>query len=385
MKNSLITSRGRKKMKKYSLIRKYLTIGVVFFFIGTNVVPSATSTQTNYKNIITVDDEPGDADFTSIKEAVNSSSPGDTIEVYSGMYLEQGIRIEKNNITLLGISHELGAGNDSGKPFVKGDGTVTIIKIIASYVTVSNFTIEDSKPTTNYSCIQVGAYWPDPLDTITMTGCIVSDCIISNSRTGILGGHWGHLDDTTIINNQVSNCYDYGIYTEAVYNRYVYTIEGDFYITGNVITDCHGIGLYFLGDWQNISGNRVTRCAVGLFFRGAKNIIYGNDFESCSVGIFDDFIIPRINGKQDNGYTNIITKNNFKNYSRGKIWWDKPPSFLSMLLNKFRKEGWKENYWDTWSGVGPKLIPGVFVFGESLLLPWFNFDWKPTKEPYEFA
>ena len=78
-------------MKKYSLVRKYLTIGVIFFFIGTSVIPSTSSVQTNDKNIITVDDEPGDADFTSIKEAVNSSSPGDTIEVYSGTYLEQGI------------------------------------------------------------------------------------------------------------------------------------------------------------------------------------------------------------------------------------------------------------------------------------------------------
>jgi hypothetical protein len=38
-----------------------------------------------------VDDEPGDADFISIKEAVNSSNPGDTIEVYSGIYYEEGI------------------------------------------------------------------------------------------------------------------------------------------------------------------------------------------------------------------------------------------------------------------------------------------------------
>jgi len=368
-------------MKKYSLIRKYLTFGVIFFFIGTSIVPSIQSEVPSKKTIITVDDEPGDADFTSIKEAVNASNPGDTIEVYSGMYFEQGIRIEKNNITLLGISHELGAGNDSGKPFVKGDGTVTIIKIIASYVTVSNFTIEDSNPTTSYSCIQVGAYWPDPLDLIPMSGCVVSDCIINNSKIGILGGHWGHLDDTTIRNNQVSYCYD-GIYAEAVYNAVVYTIEGDFFISGNVITDCHEVGIDFLGDWQNISGNRITRCEIGLLFRGAKNIIYGNDFESCSVGIFDDFIIPRINGKQDNGHTNIITKNNFKNYSRGKIWWDKPPSFFIMILNKFRTEGWKENYWDTWSGVGPKLIPGLFVFGEVMILPWFNFDWKPAKEPY---
>jgi hypothetical protein len=354
-------------MKQYPLLGKCLTIGIILLFVVTCIIPSAISEQTHGKNIITVDDEPGDADYTSIKDALNHSSPGDTIEVYSGTYHEQGIRIEKNNITLQGIAHELGAGNDSGKPFIKGDGTVTIIKIIASYVTVSTLNIEDTYSTNGSSCIQVGAYWPDPLDTIPMTGCRVVNCTITNSWIGILGGHWGHLDETTIMNNHVSSCHDYGIYTEAVYNPVVYTIEGDFYITGN------------------ISRNRVARCGIGLLFRGAKNSIYGNDFESCPVGVYDDFIIPRFNGEKDNGHTNIITKNNFKNYSRGKIWWDKPPSFLIMLLNKFRVEGWKENYWDTWSGVGPKLIPGVFVFGETLILPWFNFDWKPALEPYDIG
>ena len=109
------------------MIRKGLAVVVILLFIGTCIIPSATSQfttskLTNGKNIITVDDEPGDADFTSIKEAVNYSSPGDTIEVYSGTYLEQGIHIVNDNITLLGIAHELGEGDDSGKPFINAEG-----------------------------------------------------------------------------------------------------------------------------------------------------------------------------------------------------------------------------------------------------------------------
>lgn len=75
MKNSLILYRGRKNMKKYSLDRKYLTIGVILFFIGTSIVPSIQSEFPNEKNNIIDDDEPGDTDFTSIKEALNYSSP----------------------------------------------------------------------------------------------------------------------------------------------------------------------------------------------------------------------------------------------------------------------------------------------------------------------
>ena len=79
------------------MLRKGLAVAVILLFMGTCIIPSATSGLTNgkniitvddepgeselthNKNIITVDDEPGDADFTSIKEAVNYSSPGDTI------------------------------------------------------------------------------------------------------------------------------------------------------------------------------------------------------------------------------------------------------------------------------------------------------------------
>ncbi|MCK4416200.1 MAG: hypothetical protein KAU84_03520, partial [Thermoplasmatales archaeon] len=60
------------------MIQKGLAVAVILLFIGTCIIPSATSELTNSKNIITVDDEPGDADFTSIKEAVDYSSPGDT-------------------------------------------------------------------------------------------------------------------------------------------------------------------------------------------------------------------------------------------------------------------------------------------------------------------
>jgi len=72
--------------------------------------------------IIIVDDE-NDGDFVRIKDALNYVNPGDTIEVYSGTYDEHTIIIDKKEITLLGISHELGHGYDTGKPFVNGPGT----------------------------------------------------------------------------------------------------------------------------------------------------------------------------------------------------------------------------------------------------------------------
>jgi hypothetical protein len=110
-----------------------------------------------------------------------------------------------------------------------------------------------------------------------------------------------------------------------------------------------------LGDWQNISGNRVTRCAIGLFFRGAKNIIYGNDIENCAVGVRSLY------------GTNTITKNNFKNYSWLGTWFELDiylyfPGF-GLISYLSQKDTWVGNYWDTWTGIGSKNILGKLTIG----------------------
>ena len=368
------------------MLRKGLAVAVILLFMGTCIIPSATSGLTNGKNIITVDDEPGDADFTSIKEAVNYSSPGDTIEVYSGTYHEQEIRIIKDNITLLGISHELGEGNDSGKPFIKGNGTESVIQVEASYVIVSNFRIENSG--LGSSCIRVGT---DPeinrIYNITISDCIILGSNGNSSRRGIYIYQRGTLWNITITNNHISH--GIGIYflgsailadqKSCIISGNVITdsslsgihfdgMEG--IISGNDISDCRDIGIQLRGNFNNISGNRIRRCGVGIQFRGEINIVYGNDIDSCPVGI------------QYNGGRNIITKNNFKNYSRIGFWFSRwfGEQFLLRL-----KSRWIGNYWDTWIGVGPKIILGLQAISYMSVIPGFEFDWHPAKEPYDIG
>jgi hypothetical protein len=45
------------------LKRKILTIIIILLFIETSIIPLGTSEQIRSKTIITVDDEPGDADY----------------------------------------------------------------------------------------------------------------------------------------------------------------------------------------------------------------------------------------------------------------------------------------------------------------------------------
>jgi parallel beta-helix repeat protein len=359
-------------MKKYSLVRKYSTIGVIFLFMGTSIVPSIQSEFPSEKNIITVDDEPGDADFTSIKEAVIFSNPGDTIEVYSGTYPEQEIHIENDNIALLGIAHELGGGDDDGRPFIKGNVSLgTVLRVEASQVLISNFLIENSNGY-NAGCIETNEQ-----NNITISDCIIhtkKDGDHPNTGIGVRGNH------IKIINNEINYC------NPGISARTDYPLS--LTITGNIITDC-GIygGISLHGNQQNVSGNRIRRCGEGIRIFGTNNTIFGNDIDNCPISVCS----PAFNiGEVERG--NTFIKNNFKNYSR-KPWWDRHVIFF--LFYGFvtdKKDTWIGNYWDTWIRVGPHRIFGWFgvgiVFaiaegGIGVNIPWFEYDRHPAKKPHD--
>lgn len=356
------------------MFKKCIILGIIFLLVGTSTIPTVPSEQTYEKNIITVDDEPGDADFTSIKEAVNYSSPGDTIEVYSGTYLEQEICIVKKNITLRGIAYELGEGNDSGKPVVKGNGVNGIIWLNKSYVTISNFIIEDIQEVVS-KCIWVRNYWPhqDELYNISISDCSIRSSIGTLDTTGIR--IQAVYKNIRLIDNEISNC-SVGINLGQCL--------GGSKTTGNSITDC-GTGIILNYEQQNVSGNRIKRCARGISIAGTNNTIYGNDIDSCPISIYRWGLSSSIEGR------NIITKNNFKNYSWNEPWWQRQVIlYLFYGCIKDKKDSWIGNYWYSWKGVGPSRIRGTVVvgigFGEDGIafpIPWFDYDMNPAQEPYD--
>ena len=358
-----------------------ICIGITILFLGTLITPSVavyyvkdSSNQISEKTIITVDDE-GDGDYTSIKDALNNANPGDTIEVYSGTYLEDEIQITIENLNLIGIAHELGGGNDSGKPFIKGVGNNGVVKIIASYVTVSNFNIEATGGVIS-TCIWVKAAVVYEQDNITISDCILRNLIsISLSTYGI---RVEAVDkNNSIMNNEISNC------TVGINS---WSSPKGLEIIDNVITDCEvGISLGF--EQQNVSGNKIRRCSRnGIQIHGTNNSVYWNDIENCPIGIYSTASEP---GEEERG--NTISKNNFKKYSINELWWERQVIFFPFIgLVKDNKDRWIGNYWDTWFGVGPKRIRGTLVlgirFGEDGIafgIPWIEYDWHPAKEPYD--
>lgn len=130
---------GTKSIKCFSLLGLLLVLGLA-------VAPSISADNQRILekgNIIIVDDE-GDGDYTSIMDAVNNSTHNDTIEVYSGTYVEDDIRIEPTGLTLVGIPYELGTGSDIGRPTIIRKGVQEIFMIKGHNVTIDGFIMEDS-------------------------------------------------------------------------------------------------------------------------------------------------------------------------------------------------------------------------------------------------
>lgn len=137
----------------------------------------------------------------SIQDAVDKASPGDTILVKPGEYNES-IQINQDNLTII---------SDSKNPYdtvITGKNAESnVFKVVASNVTISGFSITDSK---------CGIYLNDAQN------CIVSNNILSGNSIGIC---LFKSDNNTLSNNIVSSNADCGIKSftssgNAIYNNY---------------------------------------------------------------------------------------------------------------------------------------------------------------------
>jgi parallel beta-helix repeat protein len=296
------------------------------------------------KHVITVDDEPGDADYTSIKEALNHSSPGDTIEVYSGTYYENGILIAEEGISLIGMPYELGNGNDTGKPFINGDITGTrilnVISIVSRNVTVANFRIEnrDHVHDCTLLCIAWGADY-----------CTVANNTLRHSSNSIIACHSNY---SKITNNIIGNA---GLHYGIIFGDYGYhTIASD-----NIIENCPTGICFWGGSNITVLGNRISNCSeFGIDIGGGGlNTFRYNTIENNYVGLHIYMAV-----------LNKIQHNNFKNNTYQAVY---NLGFSLMAGNRFF-----HNYWDR-----PRLLPYPIQGTVLLVVPWVTFDWRPALLP----
>jgi len=379
-------------MQPNSISRKGLAVGIIFLLVGLAFIPSITSKQTLGEHIITVDDEPGDANYTSIKEAVKHAQPGDTIEVYSGTYYEHDIIIGKQGITLQGVPNELGSGNDTGKPMITSTANLTILYARGDDITITGFIIIDgSAPNQATFPIHI---WGD--------NCTFSYNNVTGGWETLWVGGDGYNPDhypigTRIIGNTIEHTtvgIDYSCkYGNISYNRFrwctyraigVYDQATSTIISYNSISNCSTGILYNNGSDSTISHNIISASTgIDLGVSDANNInILRNGFQRCGTGITLEIKKSWVQ----------VQQNNFINNSRDVRF----VQYLPLKYNLFAHRIFDGNYYDTWRGSGPKRIRGIAIifdipiwffpeifFDIPIWIPWVYRDLNPTHEPYD--
>jgi len=392
------------------LFKKILIIGILFLFLGTCSTPSTAidnvrkaSFPISDKTLIIVDDE-GDGDYTTIKDAVNHTSPGDVIEVYSGKYVEEEILIEIPRVTIKGIPYEFLNGTDSGTPLVVRKDKGYVFFICSEEVIVTNLKIDDG-PGNQSCCAFIYLYYAKK--------SIIADNKLRNSMVGI---KCSHSDHAKIINNTIE-------LTEYAISLWYESNEVE--ISENHITHSKtGISLNRV-DSNKIIRNWVTQCQTSIIVDDSNhNYICCNNLEKNNKAILlwesKNNIIQQ-NHIVNNYYTvhlyysnsnylccnniennsiemvlsrsgnNTIQQNNFINNSDTVNFFNTKyiiSQKWSTVLNK-----WNANYWDDWTGNGPKMLRGRLLFNihgpfwspyprKILEITFLQFDWHPAKEPF---
>ncbi|AKB51824.1 Cell surface protein [Methanosarcina barkeri str. Wiesmoor] len=158
----------------------------------------------------------------SIQEAVDNVLPGDTIFVKPGEYNES-IQINQDNLTIISYSK-----NPYNTVITGTDKESNVFKVVASNVTISGFSISDSK---------CGIYLN------VAQNCIINNNIISGNNIGIC---LSKSENNTLSNNIVSSNVDCGI---KLFTSSGNTIYNNFFNNTNNARDDK------LNTWNRTSGN----------------------------------------------------------------------------------------------------------------------------------
>ena len=133
---------------------------------------------------------PSGAEFTSIKDAVDWSSGGDTIRVESGTYAEN-IRLDKK-LALIGVD------SGGGAPVITPGKTGDVVEILADDCSIQGFTIRDSATGSGIR--------------VTSKGSSIRRNTIRNNAEGI---SLVSADGNTVLNNEITGNNRAGIVLES--------------------------------------------------------------------------------------------------------------------------------------------------------------------------
>jgi parallel beta-helix repeat protein len=192
--------------------------------------------------------------------------------------------------------------------------------------------------------------------------------IINNDYDGLYLYHYSTYNIPSNSNGSSNNTVSFNSILNNNHSGIVIVKSYNNKIKSNEIINNTGGGIYIKRGSKNNSifknniennGDITDNSSAGIFFEGPANDnkIISNNIMNNNWGI-------KLFGNK-----NIIRYNNFiKNQGQA-------------TFTQSRRNKWHSNYWDDWSGIGPKIIFGIiYIF---IKIPWINLDLHPAKEPYD--
>jgi parallel beta-helix repeat protein len=237
--------------------------------------------------------------FTSIQDAINASSDGDTVYVYNGTYHENVV--VNKTINLIGENKDITT--------INGSGIGDVIAVNADFVNITGFTVRDSGT-------GAGSDPDSGIELDNVSNCRVFDNSVFETSTGI---NIYYSNENTVTDNNISNIDYEGIWlryssnNSITHNTLMYTwvaIYDDESSNKNTFSyneikyNEEGIWLLYTSD-HIVSYNNITHNDwFNIYLESAENISIINN--NCSYGFLGILIYDSSNVTINN---NIMLSN----------------------------------------------------------------------------
>jgi parallel beta-helix repeat protein len=347
-------------MKK-NLVVKSMIVGIILLCVGASSVTALNGqpSQPMGRGILYVGGG-GAGNYTSIQEAIDNCTSGDTIYVYAGTYAEN-IDTKLKKVLLMGENRE--------STFIEGQTTDPVVRIGNSDTTIKGFTMKGSS---DEIILQVATLCED---------VYIQNNIIENGVQGI------SLSIPTSRINIIGNTIFDNVYVGIQVQTSTYTL-----IKGNTITanGAQGIDLSVNSNHNSILNNTITgNGEEGIAIGGlasTANTIEGNVIRDNKLGIrFTGGAGSneiRSNSVEGNAMEGLLLSSSSENTIEMNNFMDNKRQATFKISSR---NVWDANYWSTWIGV--KLTAPIFQKFPKVILGGIrmNFDKNPALVPYNIT